>query len=170
MEGDERILMDMLVEWNMDGCSEVTTPYVKAEAANTETPIKDPKRVAKYRRGAAKLNYLSLDDPRISYASKQISQTMASPTEEGEMHIKRVLRYLRGKSLCMWAYPWQDAPGYLIGNSDSDWAGCARSRRSTSGGGDKIWRSCGGSLEQDTGMCGIELGRGRAQCHAKGGL
>ena len=122
----------------MDGCSEVTTPYVKAEAAREEVYIKDPKRVAKYRRGAAKLNYLSLDDPRISYASKQISQTMASPTEEGEMHIKKVLRYLRGKSMCMWAYPWQDAPGYLIGNSDSDWAGCAKSRRSTSGGGIKF--------------------------------
>ena len=40
--------------------------------------------------------------------------------------------------MCMLAYPWQDAPGYLIGNSDSDWAGCAKSRRSTSGGGIKF--------------------------------
>ena len=48
-------MRDMLVEWNMDGCSVVTTPYAKAEAAREEVYIKDPKRVAKYRRGGCEV-------------------------------------------------------------------------------------------------------------------
>ena len=41
--------------------------------------IEQPERVSRFRRAAAKINYLSLDDPRVGYASKQISQLMANP-------------------------------------------------------------------------------------------
>ena len=60
---------------------------------------------------------------------------MSKPTEEGEVCIKRVLRYLRGRPVCQWRFPWQDMPTHLVGFSNSDWAGCVRTRRSTSGGG-----------------------------------
>ena len=54
--------------------------------------IEDQGRITKFRRAAAKLNYLALDDPRIAFASKMISQCMAKPTEEGELRVKRALR------------------------------------------------------------------------------
>merc|ERR1712026_214369 len=57
----------------------------------------DEARVTRFRRGAAKLNYMALDDPRIAFASKQISQVMSRPTEEGEVCIKRLLRFLKGR-------------------------------------------------------------------------
>ena len=60
---------------------------------------------------------------------------MSRPNEGGEVRIKRVLRYLRGKPTCLWRFPWQEAAERLVGHSDSDWAGCAITRRSTSGGG-----------------------------------
>ena len=62
----------------------------------------DPARITKYRQAAARLNYMALDDPRISYASKEISRGMANPTIEGEMRIKRAVRYLRGQPCCVW--------------------------------------------------------------------
>ena len=78
---------------------------------------------------------MALDDPRIAFASKLISQGMAKPTEEGEARIKRALRFMRGWPVCEWGFGWQDMPTHLVGYSDSDWAGCPRTRRSTSGGG-----------------------------------
>ena len=107
--GDRKILEDMLVEWGMENCSSVTTPYVNDECEKAgkggEVVIKDEARATKFRRAAAKLNYLALDDPRIAYASKQISQVMSKPTEEGEVCIKRVLRFMRGKPGCEWRFP-----------------------------------------------------------------
>ena len=128
--GDRKILDDMLVEWGMERSSVVSTPSVKEECSKAgeggETLIRDEARVTRFRRGAAKLNYMALDDPRISYAFKQISQVMSKPTEEGEVCIKRVLRFLRGRPECEWRFPWQEMPTHLVGYSDSDWAGCLK--------------------------------------------
>ena len=60
---------------------------------------------------------------------------MSNPTLDAEMKVKRVLRYLRGQPSCVYMYPWQKLPNKISGWSDSDWAGCAVTRRSISGGG-----------------------------------
>ena len=128
----------MLTEWGMEECSIVGTPCSKEEEKTGkcgDEVMEDQGRITKFRRAAAKLNYLALDDPRIAFASKVISQTMAKPTVEGEARIKRVLRYLKGWPVCEWVVEWQERPTHLVGFSDSDWAGCPRTRRSTSGGG-----------------------------------
>ena len=122
--GDQKLLKDMLVEWKMEECNSVATPYVKEEGGKAgeggEGVIVDQTRVTKFRRAAARINYIALDDPRISFASKQISQVMSKPTEEGELRIKRVLRFLKGNPMCYWVYPWQDMPSHLVGFSDSE--------------------------------------------------
>ena len=137
MEGDQRLVQDMLVEWEMENCSSVSTPCSREESGKTgeEGVITDQARVTRFRRAAARINYIALDDPRIAHASKMISQRMARPTEEGEARIKRVLRYLSGYPVCQWNFEWQGEQAFLLGYSDSDWAGCPRSRRSTNGGG-----------------------------------
>ena len=122
----------------MSRCSEVGTPCGREEGSKLgedEVYIVDQERVARFRRTAAKLNYLAMDDPRIGFASKVISQGMAKPTEEGEVWIKRALRYLKGKPVCEWRFVWRDMPTQLVGSSDSDWAVCPKTRRRTSGGG-----------------------------------
>ena len=78
----------------MEESGVVATRYTKEDGGKAgeggEKVIVDEARVTRFRRGAAKLNYMALDDPRISFASKQISQVMSRPTEEGEVKIKRV--------------------------------------------------------------------------------
>ena len=105
MEGDQKLVKEMLVEWGMERSSPVNTPYVREEGGNAgkgdDRAIEDQARVTRFRRAAARINYVALDDPRISFASKQIAQVMAKPTEEGEVQIKRVLRFLRGSPGCV---------------------------------------------------------------------
>ena len=43
-------------------------------------------------------------------------------------------RYLRGRPRVVQRYRWQEAQEKVVGYSDSDWAGCRRTARSTSGG------------------------------------
>ena len=87
-----------------------------------------------YRRTAAKLNYISLGHPQVAYASKEASRTMAEPRKGDLNKIKPVLRYLRSYPTSVYYYDWQEAPGLLTGYTDNDWAGCRRTRKSTSGG------------------------------------
>ena len=144
----------------MERCSAVGTPCSKEEGAGEsgEVVLVDQSRIARYRRAAAKINYMALDDPRISFASKVISQGMAKPNEEGEARIKRVIRYLKGQPGCEWNFVWQRRPTHLVGYSDSDWAGCPRTRRSTSGGGISMGGTLVDTLEPHPVLCLIKLG------------
>ena len=94
----------------------------------------DERRVARYRRAAAKLNYLALDNPCIAYASKEVSRKMSDPEPSDEKSIIRVLRYLKQSGMVEYLYKWQDSPTEILVYTDSDWAGCQRTRRSTTGG------------------------------------
>ena len=47
--------------------------------------------------------------------------------------IKMLARYLKGRPRMVWEYPWQGHEG-ISTYTDSDWAGCKRTARSTSGG------------------------------------
>ena len=58
---------------------------------------------------------------------------MSSPTELGVRSLKRIGRYLEGRRRLVFRYPWQTAK-VVDGYSDTDWAGCTKTRKSTSGG------------------------------------
>ena len=55
--------------------------YDVSSHGNAEFMSKE--EAAKSRRTAAKLNYLSLDNPMIAFASKEVSRSMSSP-KQGE--------------------------------------------------------------------------------------
>eukprot|EP00973_Karenia_brevis_P069890 9717216-Karenia_brevis.AAC.1 len=71
---------------------------------------------------------------------------MANPVRRDWQKLKRVGRYLITRPRVVICYQWQGrldvatgstkkgSPGESTGYSDADWAGCARTRRSTSGG------------------------------------
>ena len=131
--------------------------------------IKDKARAVKFRRAAAKLNYMSLDNPKLSYASKEISRKMANPTEEGEKQIKRAIRYLKSEPAVRYRYGWQECPSNVDCFTDSDWAGCLRTRRSTSGGVAMLGHHC--LTHWSRTQSGVALSSGEAELNAalKGG-
>ena len=94
----------------------------------------DDKQAARFRRGAAKLNYVAQDRGDMAYASKEVSKHMARPRVGDERALIRAVEYLRRYPRWVSRYLWQGAPGGLTVYTDSDWGGCVKTRRSTSGG------------------------------------
>ena len=133
-EGDEKLRDTLLQEWDMKNASAVCSPYVKEECEAEGGQPMNSSEASRYRRAAAQVNYLSLDNPQISYAAKELSRKMASPQIGDEVKLKRVLRYLVGCPRTVYKYPWQHEVKSIVTYTDSDWAGDASTRRSTSGG------------------------------------
>jgi hypothetical protein len=89
---------------------------------------------SKYRAIVARANFLAGDRPDIGYAVKELCRGMAKPTSRHASALKRLARYLVGRPRVVLHFEWQSAPATLDVYSDSDWAGCAVTRRSTTGG------------------------------------
>jgi hypothetical protein len=91
---------------------------------------------SKFRRVAARLNYLSTDRPDIQFAVKEICRGMAIPLERHSKMLKRIARYLLDKPTLVINFnesPEEDFET-IEGFCDTDWAGCKQTRKSTSGG------------------------------------
>ena len=59
---------------------------------------------------------------------------MAKPPKGDWDKLIRLGRYLKGAPRCVQVYEWQEEGAALVGYSDSDWAGCRTTAKSTSGG------------------------------------
>ena len=77
---------------------------------------------------------MAQDRADIQYSSKDISRWMAVPRRGDWELLRRMGRYLLGKPRATIFYQWQAMPTELTAFSDTDWAGCKSTRRSTSGG------------------------------------
>ena len=93
-----------------------------------------PAMVKKYRSVVARLNYLIQERPDIAYSTKELARRMSDPGEDDYAMLKRLARYLVGKPRLRILFSHQPDPGSLLCYTDSDWAGCLLTRRSTSGG------------------------------------
>ena len=87
-----------------------------------------------YRALAARANYLALDRPDVQFAAKEVCRGMARPNRGDMQLLRRLGRYLISSPRVVWHFQWQVSPTEVRAYSDSDWAGCRRTARSTSGG------------------------------------
>ena len=69
----------------------------------------------------------------MQYAAKKICRWMAAPSELGVQAHKRVGRFLDSHRRLVFEFPFQSADKVDV-YSDTDWSGCVRTRKSTSGG------------------------------------
>ena len=137
-EADEKHVEVLMSEWNMQDSKPVSTPGTAEEkqkgcAGDMEEKL-DKKEAKEYRRAAARINYLAQDRADLAFAAKEVSRAMSDPNKGDVVRLKRVLRYLKGTPRIAIRYPWQDREQKITGFTDSDWAGCVKTRRSTSGG------------------------------------
>ena len=131
--GDRRQVDALIERSGLGDSSGVDTPGVKHER-NPEAALLPAEEATHHRSLVALANYVGQDRPDISFATKDLSQTMAQPRIGDEMGVKRLARYLRQFPELALVYEWQAEPQSVTGYSDSDWGGCAVTRRSTSGG------------------------------------
>ena len=133
-EADPRQGEKLIGALGLEGAKCLGTPGVKQtrEMVDEDQPLERGKHTP-FRAVAARGNFLSADRPEIQYATKEICRWMSAPTVAGVTALKRLGRYLAGHRRLVFSYPWQQAESFEI-YSDTDWAGCVKTRKSTSGG------------------------------------
>ena len=124
-------MVDILDRAGMAQCKPCSTPVdtnPKTSAA-TGAPVQDP---SDFRSLAGALQYLTFTRPDIAYAVQQVCLHMHDPREPHLAALKCILRYIRGTlHLGLVLRPCRQDD--LVVYSDSDWAGCPDTRKSTSG-------------------------------------
>ena len=110
----------------------VTSPGVK-ESDSDERDLLPYDEAKRYRSLIMRAAYLSLDRPDLQFATKEAARTMQSPRVCDRAKLQRIARYLLLRPRRIYKFAWQPLPRHLYVECDSDFAGCNRTRKSTSG-------------------------------------
>ena len=111
----------------------VTTPGEKQGATPDKLKPLESRDLEGFRSATMRAGYLALDRPDLQFAAKECARGMSAPlVRHGEM-LKRLVRYLIGAPNMVWVFSRQRFPNTIKVWSDTDWAGCPITRRSTSG-------------------------------------
>ncbi|GJW39160.1 ribonuclease H-like domain-containing protein [Tanacetum coccineum] len=125
-----KYVTEILEQAQMLNCNPCRTPIDTEKKLGPEgLPVTDP---TLYHSLAGSLQYFTFTRPDLSYAVQQLCLYMRDPREPHLNAMKRVLRYLRGTT-DLGLQLFRSTTSQLIAYSDTDWAGCPATRRSTSG-------------------------------------
>ncbi|XP_026378312.1 uncharacterized protein LOC113272728 [Papaver somniferum] len=108
-------------------CSSPASATVKLSKSDG-TLLPDP---SEYRSIVGALQYLTWTRPDICYAVNQVCQFMQNPTTTHFEAFKRILRYIKGT--IEYGIKFTKGSSFLLGFSDTDWAGSIDDRRSIGG-------------------------------------
>ena len=132
-EADPRQAEQLVRDLGMSGGESVGAPGVKQASGQIATDRDLSMDKQRPHRGvAARSNYLSADRPDMQHAAEEVCRWMSKLTEATLVPLKRVGRYLEGHGRLVYKYVFQGALK-IDCYSDTGWAGCPRTRRSTSG-------------------------------------
>ena len=113
---------------------DAATPGVKATREQLDADVLlERSKHTPYRAVVARANYLASDRPELQYMAKEICRWMSSPTDLALRALKRPGRCLVGHRRLVFQYPWQTIDR-IDAYSDTDWSGCPKTRKGTSGG------------------------------------
>ncbi len=121
-------------EWGLEGSKPTGHPGVECsfDEFEEETHL-EAHRCTPFRGPAARVNYLAEDRIDAQYACKEVCRWMSGPQERSWQALKRVCRYFAGAPRLAHTYPQQEIENVDV-YTDTDWAGCPKTRKSTSGG------------------------------------
>jgi hypothetical protein len=123
---------DLVKRFGLDGKSHAYTPMNTSVKISTDLTSKlvDP---ILYRSMIGSLLYLTANRPDIAFSVGVCAWFQANPKESHLTAVKRIIKYVNDTLLHgIWYY--RETNLVVAGYSDTDWAGNADDRRSTSGG------------------------------------
>ncbi|CAE7420072.1 RE2, partial [Symbiodinium sp. CCMP2592] len=132
MEADPRHVDLVLEHLGLNNSSPVTTPLVKSTGDEDESPL-SKEDAGLYRSIAMRIGYLSSDRPDMLRTVRELAKGLKEPTQYHWNLLKRAGRYLRGAPRLVQLIPHQEGFSVIQGWSDTDHAGCVRTRKSTTG-------------------------------------
>ena len=142
----------------------MVTPGVKGAINEEDDPHLDPTSATKFRQLIARCNFLCHDRVDIQYAVKEAAKGMANPKKSDQDKLVRIAKYLKGRPRYVVIFRAQRDVDGINGYSDSDFAGDAKDRKSTSGGticlGDHMVKSW------STSQTVVALSTGEAELYA----
>ena len=155
---DDKVIriLNRIVEWTQDGvCYEcdqrhaeiivnevglgdskatVTTPGVKVKVDEDNDSYLEGEQASKYRRLAARANFIAIDRQDIQFAVKELARGMANPKESDWQALIRMAKYLKKRPRYAIWFRFQPMTRVIVTSTDADWAGEHATRKSTSGG------------------------------------
>lgn len=136
VEADPRHAELIIEQLGVDNCRSVVSAGVDGADEDDKEDDEDilGADLTRFRGVAARCNYLSFDRPDAQYAMKEICREMSKPATGSLRRLRRFGCYLKGAKRLVWNFKMQEQAGVVDVFTDSDWAGCRRSRKSTSGG------------------------------------
>ena len=143
-EADPRHSELIMEQLGTDKGKSVITPGIdddKDEDKEDEEKLAG-EEASKYRGVAARCNYLAMDRPDIQYAVKEVCRDMSNPMKKSIKKLRRIGQYLKSKPRMVWKYKTQAKVDTIDLYTDANWAGCKRTRKSTSGGAVMIGQHC----------------------------
>ena len=135
LEADQRHADILVRQLNLENAKPVSTPSEdKCIHMQEDEEELSYDMTRQYRELAARANYLAQDRSDIQCAVKEICRGMSTPTRGDHRKLKRLGRYVLGRRRVVMAFDWQAPQKTVRGWSDSDFAGCRKTAKSTSGG------------------------------------
>ena len=133
-EPDVKHVQTVLDELGLRQGKGVNTPGLKEGRKEDDDIPLCKKGQQSMRRLIAVLNYLAQDRCDLGFSVKECARMMSNPCRRTSVAIQRLARYLIQFPSRPQLFRWQEEPSSLAAYTDADWAGCERTRRSTSGG------------------------------------
>ena len=106
----------------------------ECETADAVGGVLSEEQATNYRALAARANFLALDRPDLAFASKELCRSFARPTTADAESLKHLVRYMVHQPRLSYDFLWEQESKSIDIYVDTDFAGCHRTRRSTSGG------------------------------------
>ena len=137
MDEARRYIDQSLKDMDMEKCNPVSTPGLQVTEKDLATEEQVPDVLAGlYRRVTGRLHCVAGQRPDVQQAVKELVRRMSSPTNIHWARLKRAMRYLGNKRTSIWMFEPtanEARDNELTATSDSDWGGCVKTRKSTTG-------------------------------------